>query len=409
MNLEKQLEKYAELAVKVGINLQEGEGLMIGGNVSALPLCRKIVEKAYAAGAKHVEFQLNDDDMSIARYENAHDFVFENFPKWKIDSLEAMYKDNYHQIFVSAPNPELLKDIDGDLIAKSQKTMSQAASPIMHYRMTGHTKWSIVAVPSDAWAKSVYPDLPLEEATEKLWDKIFEATRVDQDDPVQAWKDHDENLKKYKNYLNEKDFEKFVYKAPGTDLEVYLADGHHWMGGSKESQAGPAFVANIPTEEVFTTPHYLKVNGTLKATKPLSLNGKLVDGFGFTFKDGQVVDFFADKGYDVLEKLMANDEGAKYLGEIALVPVDSPISNTGVLFNNTLFDENASCHFALGRAYSYAMNDGSTASQEELKARGANFSLIHVDFMVGTEELEIIAYEKNGNEVQIFKNGNWAF
>jgi aminopeptidase len=409
MKYDKQLEKYAELAVKVGVNLQEGEGLMVGGNVSALPLCRKIVEKAYAAGAKHVEFQLNDDDMTIAKYENAHDFVFENFPQWKVDSMEAMYKDNYHQVFVMAPNPELLKEVDGDLIAKNQKTMSKAVAPIMHYRMTGHTKWSIVAVPSDAWAKSVYPDLELEEATDKLWEKIFEATRVDQEDPVKAWQEHDSNLKKYKDYLNNKDFDKLVFKAPGTDLEVGLADGHHWMGGSKASQAGPAFVANIPTEEVFTTPHNLKVNGTLKATKPLSLNGKLVDEFGFTFKDGKVVDFYAEKGYEVLEKLMSNDEGAKFLGEVALVPDDSPISNTGILFNNTLFDENASCHFALGRAYSYAMNGGDKATQEELTERGANFSLIHVDFMIGCPELEITAYEKDGTEVTLFEKGNWAF
>ncbi len=409
MTLDQQLEKYAELAVKVGVNLQEKEGLLLSGNEAALPLARKIMKKAYEAGAKHVEFQFSDDQMQVIRYLNGKEFVFDKFPQWKVDQLEAMYKDNYHQLFVMAPDPELLKEIDGDLIAKNQKTVSQAVAPIMKYRMTGITKWSIVAVPSDAWAMSVFPEDSLENATAKLWDKIFEATRVDQNDPVAAWQQHDKNLKKYRDFFNDKDFEKLVYKAPGTDLEVYLADDHCWMGGSKESQAGVPYVANIPTEEVFTTPHQLKVNGTLKATKPLSLNGKLVDGFGFTFKDGKVVDFYADKGYDVLEKLMANDDGAKYLGEVALVQDDSPISNTGILFNNTLFDENASCHFALGRAYSYAMKGGSEATQEELTKRGANFSLIHVDFMVGSKELEIIAYEKNGNTVQIFKDGNWAF
>lgn len=409
MTFDQQLEKYAELAVKVGINLKEKEGLIVAGNLSTLPLCRKIMKKAYEAGAKHVEFQFRDDDMSIIRYENGHDHVFESFPEWKVQATEAMYKDNYHQLFVAAPNPELLKDIDGDLIAKDQKTASMAVSPIMHYRMTGYTKWSIVAVPSEAWAKSVFPDLALDAAMDALWTKIFEATRVDQEDPTAAWQAHDLNLKKYKDYLNKMDFEKMVYKAPGTDLEVYLADGHHWMGGSKASQEGSPFVANIPTEEVFTTPHALKVNGHLKSTKPLSLNGKLVDDFGFTFKDGKVVDFYAEKGYDMLEKLMANDEGAKYLGEIALVPDDSPISNTGLLFNNTLFDENASCHFALGRAYSYAMTGGDKASQEELSKRGANHSLIHVDFMVGGPELEITAYEKDGTQVTIFKDGNWAF
>lgn len=408
-NFEKNLEKYAELAIKVGINLKEEEGLLIVGNAETLPLARHIVKKAYEAGAKHVDFQLADDKMSLIRFEYGKEYVFENYPQWKVDQLEAMYKDNYHQLFISAPNPELLKDIDGELVAKSQKTASKAMASIMHYRMTGFTKWCIIAMPSVAWAKSVFPDLNEETAIDKLWEKVFAATRVDTDDPVKSWIEHDKNLKKYRDFLNKKQFEKLLFKGPGTDLEVYLAEDHFWMGGSKESEAGPPFIANIPTEEVFTTPHALKVNGTLKATKPLSVNGKIVDDFGFTFKDGKVVDFYAEKGYDVLEKLMENDEGAKYLGEVALVQDDSPISNTNILFNNTLFDENASVHFALGRAYAYAMQNGSELSEEQLKSKGANFSLIHTDFMVGGPKLNITAYEKDGTEVELFKNGNWVF
>lgn len=407
--LEKNLEKYAELAVKVGINLKENEGLIISGNVDTLPLARKIMKKAYELGAKHVEFLLNDDEMTLIRYENAKEFVFESFPQWKVDSLEAMYKDNYHHIFISAPDPELLKDVDGNVVATSQKSASLAMAPVMKYRMTGITKWNIIAMPSIPWAKSVFPDLEEDAAIDALWEKIFQATRVDQDDPIGAWKTHDANIKKYRNFLNEKQFEKLVMTGPGTDLEVFLAEDHFWMGGSKESLAGHSYVANMPTEEVFTTPHRLKVNGKLKATKPLSLNGKLVDDFGFTFKDGKVVDFYAEKGYEVLEKLMENDEGAKYLGEVALVQDDSPISNTGILFNNTLFDENASVHFALGRAYAYAMQNGSNMTQEELEAKGANFSLIHVDFMVGGPELQLVGYEKDGTKVQLFKDGNWVF
>ena len=402
------LEKYAELAVKVGINLKEKEGLIIGGNIDSIPLARLVMAKAYELGAKHVEFLFADDEMSLIRYKYGKDYVFEEYPQWKVDSIEAMYKDDYHHMFISAPDPELLKDIDGDLVAKNQKTASLASTPLMQYRMTGRTKWSILAVPSLPWAKSVYPDLGDEEAIEKLWEKIFEATRILEEDPIKAWEIHDENLKKYKNFLNDKQFEKLVLKGPGTDLEVYLAEDHFWMGGSKESLAGAAYVANMPTEEVFTTPHKLKVNGTLKATKPLSLNGKLVENFGFTFKDGKVVDFYAEKGYDVLEKLLENDEGARYLGEVALVQDDSPISNTGILFNNTLFDENASVHFALGRAYAYAMRNGSEMTEEELAAKGSNFSLIHVDFMVGGPELDIVAYEKDGKVVELFKNGNWV-
>ncbi len=408
-NHQKELEKYADLAVNVGINLKPNEGLIIGGNVSGLPLAREIMKKAYAAGAKHVEFMLGDDEMVLARYENAKDYVFENYPEWKVNMLIALYEDNYHHLFISAPNPELLKDIPGDTVAKDQKTASMAMAPAMKYRMTGQTKWSIVAVPSPDWALSVFPEMDVHNAIDALWEKIFDATRVSENDPVEAWKKHDMNLKKYKNYLNEKQFEKILLKAPGTDLEIYLADEHYWMGGSKKSLGGDDFVANIPTEEVFTTPHRLKVNGTLKATKPLSLNGKLVDDFGFTFKDGQVVDFYAGKGKDVLERLMNNDDGAKYLGEIALVQDDSPISNTGILFNNTLFDENASVHLALGRAYAYAMQNGSDLTQEELEAKGANFSLIHVDFMVGGPEMEIAAFEKDGSVVKLFECGNWFF
>ncbi len=404
-----ELKKYAALAVEVGINLKKGEGLIVGTNIHGLPLAREIVKRAYALGAKHVEVMFSDDDITLARYENAHDEVFENYPKWKVEMLESMYKDNYHHLFISAQNPELLKSVSGDVVAKDQKTASEALSPAMKYRMTGHTKWAIVAVPSPAWAKSVYPELSEEAAIDALWEKVLDATRVSAEDPVKAWQQHDDALKKYKKFLNDKQFEKLTLKAEGTDLEVYLADAHHWMGGSKDSLKGDPFVANIPTEEVFTTPHKLKVNGTLKATKPLSLNGKLVDGFGFTFKDGKVVDYYAEKGKDVLDKLLANDEGASYLGEVALVGHDSPISNTGILFNNTLFDENASVHFALGRAYAYAMQDGSNLSQEELLQRGANFSLIHVDFMVGGPEMEIVAHEKDGGTVKLFEKGNWTF
>lgn len=409
MSFEKNLEKYAELAVRVGINLKEKEGLIIGGSVDTLPLARLVMKKAYEVGAKHVEVQLSDDEMALIRYENGQDYIFDNFPQWKVDSLEAMYKDNYHHLFIAAPNPELLKDIDGELVARSQKAASQAMGPIMKYRMTGLTKWCILAVPSPAWAKSVFPDLDEDVAMEKLWKKVFDATRANAEDPIKAWEDHDKSLKKYGDFLNNKQFEKLVFQGPGTDLEVYLAEDHYWLGGSKDSQAGHPFVANIPTEEVFTAPHARKVNGTVKATKPLSVNGKIVEGFGFTFKDGKVVDFYADQGYEVLEKLMDNDEGARYLGEVALVQDDSPISNTKILFNNTLFDENASVHLALGRAYGYSIQGGSDMTREELDAKGANYSLIHTDFMVGGPDLDIIAYEKDGTTTKLFEKGNWTF
>lgn len=404
-----QLEKYADLVVNVGINVQPMEGLIITSNASGLPLAREAMKKAYAAGAKHVEFMMADDAMTLARYHHAKDYVFEQYPEWKVELLIKLYESNYHHLYIIAPDPELLKDIPGDIIAKDQRNASAAMSPATKYRMTGQTKWCIAAVPSEAWALSVYPDESVETAMDLLWDKIFDATRVSEKDPVEAWKVHDQNLKKYKNYLNDQQFEKLVFTAPGTALEIGLADDHYWMGGSKQSLAGIPFVANIPTEEVFTTPHRYRVNGTVKSTKPLSHNGKLVEDFGFTFEDGKVVDYYAAKGKEVLDAMLGNDEGARYLGEVALVQNDSPISNTGILFNNTLFDENASVHLALGRAYAYAMQNGSNLTQEELEAKGANFSLIHVDFMIGGPEMEIVAYTKTGETVKLFSAGNWTF
>ncbi|MCA0384553.1 MAG: aminopeptidase [Firmicutes bacterium] len=404
-----QLEKYADLVVNVGINVQPMEGLIITSNASGLPLAREAMKKAYAAGAKHVEFMMADDAMTLARYHHAKDYVFEQYPEWKVELLIKLYESNYHHLYIIAPDPELLKDIPGDIIAKDQRNASAAMSPATKYRMTGQTKWCIAAVPSEAWALSVYPDESVETAMDLLWDKIFDATRVSEKDPVEAWKVHDQNLKKYKNYLNDQQFEKLVFTAPGTALEIGLADEHYWMGGSKQSLAGIPFVANIPTEEVFTTPHRYRVNGTVKSTKPLSHNGKLVEDFGFTFEDGKVVDYYAAKGKEVLDAMLGNDEGARYLGEVALVQNDSPISNTGILFNNTLFDENASVHLALGRAYAYAMQNGSNLTQEELEAKGANFSLIHVDFMIGGPEMEIVAYTKTGETVKLFSAGNWTF
>lgn len=404
-----QLEKYADLVVNVGINVQPMEGLIITSNASGLPLAREAMKKAYAAGAKHVEFMMADDAMTLARYHHAKDYVFEQYPEWKVELLIKLYESNYHHLYIIAPDPELLKDIPGDIIAKDQRNASAAMSPATKYRMTGQTKWCIAAVPSEAWALSVYPDESVETAMDLLWDKIFDATRVSEKDPVEAWKVHDQNLKKYKNYLNDQQFEKLVFTATGTALEIGLADEHYWMGGSKQSLAGIPFVANIPTEEVFTTPHRYRVNGTVKSTKPLSHNGKLVEDFGFTFEDGKVVDYYAAKGKEVLDAMLGNDEGARYLGEVALVQNDSPISNTGILFNNTLFDENASVHLALGRAYAYAMQNGSNLTQEELEAKGANFSLIHVDFMIGGPEMEIVAYTKTGETVKLFSAGNWTF
>jgi aminopeptidase len=409
MKIEPSLQKYAELAVRVGINLKEKEGLIISTNIHGLELARAVLAKAYLAGAIHVEILFNDDRMTRSRYQNARPYVFESYPGWKVDTLRNMYEGHYHHLFIKAPDPELLSDIPEDLIALDYKNASEATAVLMPYRMTGKTKWCILAVPSPAWASKVFPEMETSDAIKALWDKIFYATRISEPDPINAWKVHDLQLKKYRDFLNEQRFRRLVFKSAKTDAEVYLADSHYWMGGSKNSLAGDPFVANIPTEEVFTTPHRLKVNGKIHATKPLCLNGKIVFDFGFTFKDGAVVDYFAGKGKEALEYFLSNDPGARYLGEVALVPDDSPISNTGILFNNTLFDENASVHFALGRAYPYAMQNGTELSEEELEKRGANFSLVHTDFMAGSPDMNITAYDDKDIPTHLFVDGNWAF
>lgn len=408
MDIEKSIEKYAKLAVKVGINLKKKEGLIIGTSKYGLPLARKVAHEAYLLGAKHVEIMFNDDDITLSRYNYGKDFALNYVPEWKIDSLVKMYEEDYQHLFISSPDPELLINVPSDVIAKEQKLLSVASARATNYRITAKTKWTILAVPSPTWAKKVFPLLETSDAMVALWEKIFQATRIDTKDPIAAWSKHDQNLKKYVNFMNNNSFEKLILKAPGTDLEVFLAKGHRWVGGSKNSMGDVPFIANIPTEEIFSTPHKLKVNGKLKATKPLIVNGKIVEDFGFVFKEGRVIDFYADKGYETLENLLNNDDGARYLGEIALVPNDSPISNTNILFNNTLFDENASVHFALGRSYPYAMEDGSKRSVEDLEKDGANYSLIHTDFMVGGPEMQITAFFKNGTFIKIFEKGNWV-
>lgn len=408
LNFNSSLKKYAKLALEVGISLQQKEGLIISTGEYGLPLAREISNLAYAAGAKHVEILFQDDLMTLGRYQNAREEVFENYPTCKVDAIVAMYEADFHHLYITSPNPDLLKEIPGSLVDLDKKTMSQAMDRAVQYRITGKTKWCILAVPSPAWAKAVFPDMDLTEAMDKLWENIFSATRANTEDPASAWKSHDASLKKYKDFLNENQFEKLLFQGPETNLEVCLAEDHFWMGGSKTAIDGDSYVANIPTEEIFTTPAKYKINGTLKATKPLYLNGQIVENFGFVFRDGKVTDFYAETGRDILDLLLKNDEGSSYLGEVALVPFDSPISNTRILFKNTLFDENASIHFALGRAYPYAIRNGIDMTAEELLGKGANYSVNHVDFMVGGPQMQVTAFTADGKQVELFRNGNWC-
>lgn len=409
MDLQKNFEKYAELILKKGLNIKKGECFTVSVNEDTLPLVRVIAKQAYKMGVKDIIFLFNDDDLTLSKYLYANDAAFDEFPKFKVEYAENYLKAGYHRLALHTANPELLQSVDPKRLDKWESVSAKANKRVQKYTMNNMVKWVVAAAASPAWAKSLFPDLSVEKAVEKLWENIFAATRVNLDDPIAAWSEHDKNLKKYSKFLNKSQFTKLIYKAPGTDLEVCLVENHIWQGGSGTSKAGATFFANIPTEEIFTMPHAYKVNGVVKATKPLIELGNTIENFSFTLKDGKIVDCTAEKGKDVLKTLLSIDEGASRLGEVALVPHDSPISNTNILFKDTLFDENASCHFAFGAAYPETVENGEKLSASEKKKIGMNESMTHVDFMVGGPELSVIGIDKNGKEVQILKNGNWAF
>lgn len=407
MDLNKNLEKYADLIVNIGLNLHAGDKLAIRMSEHSLPLARLVAKKAYQKGVSEIDLDFSDDAITLDRYLYAPDEAFETLPEYRIDFLENRFKDNYNVLSLAAPNPDLLKPADPAKIAQWQKVAGKAGKRTMQYTMQNRVKWCIAAVACPAWAAAAFPQLAPEEAMLKLWKNIFLATRIDQDDPIKAWEDHDQALKKHEAFLNEARFDRIHYKGPGTDLVVGMVKNHVWKGGSGFSQKGDRFFPNMPTEEVFSMPDADRVDGILRATMPLSVRGQIVDDFHFTFKDGKVVDYDAKVGKQILDDLIAMDEGAKRLGEIALVAANSPISNTGVLFKNTLFDENASCHFALGAAYSENLVGATSRSEEENRKLGMNNSLIHVDFMVGSKDVTVTGIKEDGTEIVLLKDGDW--
>ena len=408
MDLQANLKKYAELILKVGLNIRPGDNLLIRMDENGLPLAREIAIQAYALGVHHIHMAFQDDQMTLSRFQLAPDAAFDTQPALFADFTEAAYRHNFHSLALNAPNPELLKAADPARISRWQKATALAGEKVMKYVMENRVKWCVVALPSPAWAVSVFPELPEAAAMDALWQKIFAATRVDSADPVAAWQAHQQALAGHMDFLNAQRFEKLLFKAPGTDLEVFLPEGHIWQGGASRLERGDAFMPNIPTEEVFTMPHAYKVNGTLASTKPLSTRGRLIEGLRFVFRDGEVVDFAADSGYDIIKDMLDTDEGARRLGEVALVGDDSPISRTGLLFKNTLFDENASCHFALGQAYGENIARGSEMDKEEKKKAGMNQSIIHVDFMVGGPQLDVTGVTFDGERVPLLVKGNWV-
>ncbi|WP_117168362.1 aminopeptidase [Paraliobacillus sediminis] len=402
-------EKYAELALRTGVNLQKGQALMVNSSIEGADFTRIVVKKAYELGAKDVLVNWEDDALTLLKYQNAPEEVLTTIPQWKVDKYLAFAKDGGALLSIRSTNPDLLKDVDAGKVAKAQKASAEAMKEFRKYTMNDRIAWSIISIPTGDWAQKIFPDKSTEDAKESLWEQIFKIVRVDKEDPVAAWDEHNQKLKDAREVLNKKQYTKLVFKAPGTDISFDLPKGHVWKGGSAKTTEGTTFNPNMPTEEVFTLPHKYGVNGTVASTKPLIYGGNMIDNFSLTFKDGKVVDFKAEQGLETLKHLLDTDEGSSRLGELALVPHASPISQSGLIFYNTLYDENASCHIALGKAYPTNLEGGSDMNDKELDEHGVNDSLTHVDFMIGSGELDIDGVSADGTTEAVFRKGAWAF
>ena len=402
------LDRLAEVAIKVGLQLQAGQDLVLTAPMSALPLVRKITEHAYKAGAGIVQPIFSDEEITLNRYRYAQDESFDKAPGWLFEGMAKAFDGNAARLAISGDNPMMLAQQDPAKVARANRATSMAYRPALE-KITGFDiNWNIVSYPNPSWAKQVFPNDPEDVAVEKLANAIFAASRVDVADPLGAWAAHNAGLAKRSAWLNGERFAALHFRGPGTDLTVGLADGHEWHGGASTAKNGITCNPNIPTEEVFTTPHALRVEGHASSTKPLSHQGTLIDDIRVRFEAGRIVEAHASKGEAVLNKVLDTDEGARRLGEVALVPHSSPISASGLLFYNTLFDENAACHIALGQCYSKCFLDGASLSADQIAAQGGNSSLIHIDWMIGSGEIDIDGIRADGSRVPVMRAGEWA-
>lgn len=409
--MDKRLKEYAGLAVRMGANLQAGDTLLLRTPVECAEFARLIVEEAYAAGAKEVVVNWNDDVIGRLKYLYAADEVFDSFHEWEKMQYDALSKDKFVLLTIYAEDPEILSGVDPDRIQRYASVRHKALKEFNDKMMCSEYSWSIVSVPIPSWAKKVFPDREEAEAMEALWNAIYETMRIDgSGDALEKWRQHTARLKERCEKLNRLNIRKLHYSSGlGTDFSVTLAENNLWMGGSDKNGKGIPFVANMPTEEIFTAPDKYGGNGILVASRPLCLNGFLVKDIRFTIEDGKIVKAEASEGQEILEKVLDMDEGSRYLGELALVENDSPISNQNLLYYNTLFDENASCHIAFGAAYPECVKGGTEVPAEELEKIGLNDSLNHEDFMVGTADMQITGEAADGSRIPIFTDGNFAF
>ncbi len=410
LSFEQKLDRLAEVSVRIGLGLQPGQELVLTAPTDALPLVRLITAHAYKAGAKLVTTFYSDDAATLARYQNAPDESFDYAPAWYHDAIATAFKSGAARMGVTGANPALLAQQDPAKVSRANVAASKASKPAMELITRHEINWTIVAAATPAWAKLVFPDDPEPAALSKLWDAIFFASRITSDDPVAQWKQHGENLKRRVDFLNGRRYHSLRFYTPdgATDLTVGLADQHLWAGGGTTAGNGVYCQPNIPTEECFTTPHKDRVNGFVTASKPLSHQGTLIENIRCEFKDGKIVKATATAGEEAINKLISTDEGARKLGEVALVPHNSPIAQGGILFWNTLFDENAASHIALGQAYSTCLIGGEKMSNEELAKLGANESLIHVDWMIGGPTMNVDGLAEDGTAEPLMRAGDWV-
>ncbi len=410
MSYKEKFKEFAQTALTVGINLQKDQPVLVTAPIEAAEFVRVLAKEAYTLGAKTVNIDWVDEQITKIRFEDAPDSSFENYPEWEVAKRKQMLDEGTAFIAIHAEDPELLKNVDSARLANWTKVSNTARRENTKRLMDNECSWLVLSVPTTAYAKKVFPTLSDSEAIDKLWEEILKACRIGNGKGVENWQNHIDTLKKALYFLNGHKFKALKYTNAdlSTNLTIELPELHVWNGGGDLTKQGLEFVANMPTEEVYTMPQADGVNGTIVSTKPLIYHGNMIDEFKLTFKDGVVVDYDAKVGKETLKNLLETDPGASRIGEVALVPYDSPISNSNLVFFNTLFDENAACHLAFGRAYASTLIGGQTMSQDELAKNGANDSLIHEDFMVGSKDLNIVGIKADGTEIPVFVDGNWA-
>jgi aminopeptidase len=408
LSFEQKLDQLAAVAIQAGLGLAKGQELVMTATLDALPLARRITEQAYRAGASLVTTLYTDEESTLVRYRYGASEGFDKAAEWLYEGMAAAFRGGAARLAIAGGNPSLLSKEDPEKVGRANRAVSKAYRPALELITRHDINWTIVACATPAWAAAVFPELPPEQAMAKLWDAIFAASRADLDDPIATWKKHDAGLHRRADAMNAKRYAALHFRGPGTDLRVGLADDHRWMGGGTTAGNGVYCIPNMPTEEVFTTPHKSRVEGTVTSTKPLSHQGTLIEKIAVRFEGGRVVDASASQGQEVLRRMIDTDEGARRLGEVALVPHSSPIASSGLLFWNTLFDENAASHIALGQAYSTCLINGDQLSPEELASRGANDSLIHVDWMIGSDKMDVDGITAQGATEPVMRKGEWA-